>query len=134
MDGLHMHSLSHFYVRSRKSRSYARSVFMQEPSHASAPTAESKAPSRSAYISSIMIVMNLPKYPEFAPLTLEMREVLYPALNLLPDGISEFTFSGLYLFDGPMAMNFLSCQKGISLFLENCEAGVFFYSPCCFQP
>ena len=36
--------------------------------------------------------MPIPEYPEFAPVTIDMRDDLYPALNLLADGVSEFTF------------------------------------------
>jgi len=42
--------------------------------------------------------MNIPEYPEFAPVDLSMRSSLHPRLSMLKDGISEFTFSGLYLF------------------------------------
>lgn len=42
--------------------------------------------------------MTIPEYPQFAPIDLEMRDELYPRLNLLKDGISEFTFSNLFLF------------------------------------
>ena len=41
---------------------------------------------------------SVPVFPEFAPVSLEMRDALYPALNMIKDGISEFTFSNLYLF------------------------------------
>ena len=46
----------------------------------------------------IFFSMTIPEYPDFAPITLEMRDELYPRLNLLSDGISEFTFSNLFLF------------------------------------
>lgn len=42
--------------------------------------------------------MSIPQYPEFSPMNLEMKDQLYPSLNELPAGISEFTFAGLYLF------------------------------------
>lgn len=47
--------------------------------------------------------MSLPIYPEFEPLDLSMREDLVPALGSgrtggVADGVSEFTFAGLYLF------------------------------------
>lgn len=47
--------------------------------------------------------MSLPFYPDFAPLELSMREDLVPALRSarsggVADGVSEFTFAGLYLF------------------------------------
>ncbi|TVR04055.1 MAG: DUF2156 domain-containing protein [Spirochaetaceae bacterium] len=47
--------------------------------------------------------MALPLYPDFAPLDLSMSEDLVPALRSgrrggVADGVSEFTFAGLYLF------------------------------------
>lgn len=42
--------------------------------------------------------MRVPCYPDFTPLTLELKEDLHPRLSLTSDGVSEFTFSGLYLF------------------------------------
>ncbi len=37
-------------------------------------------------------------YPTFLPISLDMRSELHPGLSLLDDGISEYTFAGLYLF------------------------------------
>ncbi|MDR0503011.1 MAG: phosphatidylglycerol lysyltransferase domain-containing protein [Treponema sp.] len=42
--------------------------------------------------------MSIPCYPEFTLLGLEHKELLHPRLSLTYDGVSEFTFSGLYLF------------------------------------
>jgi hypothetical protein len=42
--------------------------------------------------------MAIPNYPEFAPIERGMRSDLHPRLSMLKDGISEFTFAGLYLF------------------------------------
>ncbi|MFO8064449.1 MAG: DUF2156 domain-containing protein [Spirochaetota bacterium] len=42
--------------------------------------------------------MNIPEYPQFSPITLEMQDALHPALSVIEDGISEFTFANLYLF------------------------------------
>jgi hypothetical protein len=42
--------------------------------------------------------MSVPCYPEFIPITLELKEILHPRLSLTSDGVSEFTFSGLFLF------------------------------------
>jgi len=42
--------------------------------------------------------MSVPCYPDFIPLNLALRDSLHPRLSLTPDGVSEFTFSGLYLF------------------------------------
>lgn len=37
-------------------------------------------------------------FPEFLPLSFEHRKILNPLFKELEDGISEFTFAGLYLF------------------------------------
>ena len=42
--------------------------------------------------------MSIPCYPDFVPLSLDQKDILHPRLSLTPDGVSEFTFSGLYLF------------------------------------
>lgn len=42
--------------------------------------------------------MPVPQYPEFAPLSLDLRDELHPVFANLPDGVSEYTFGGLYLF------------------------------------
>ncbi|TVR69918.1 MAG: DUF2156 domain-containing protein [Spirochaetaceae bacterium] len=42
--------------------------------------------------------MVIPRYPDIAPIDLSMRDCLHPRLSMLPDGVSEFTFAGLYLF------------------------------------
>jgi hypothetical protein len=42
--------------------------------------------------------MSIREYPDFRPIELSMRPELHPGLVQLPDGISEFTFAGLYLF------------------------------------
>jgi hypothetical protein len=42
--------------------------------------------------------MSVPCYPNFTPLDIELKETLHPRLSLTYDGVSEFTFSGLYLF------------------------------------
>lgn len=51
----------------------------------------------------ILTPMSLPIYPDFEQLDLSMREDLVPALRSarsggVADGVSEFTFAGLYLF------------------------------------
>ena len=42
--------------------------------------------------------MSVPCYPDFVPLSLDIKNILHPRLSLTADGVSEFTFSGLYLF------------------------------------
>jgi hypothetical protein len=42
--------------------------------------------------------MTVPHYPDFTPLDISIKNVLHPRLSLTFDGVSEFTFTGLYLF------------------------------------
>jgi len=42
--------------------------------------------------------MTVPCYPDFIPLDIGLKDVLHPRLSLTFDGVSEFSFSGLYLF------------------------------------
>jgi hypothetical protein len=42
--------------------------------------------------------MRIPDFPEFVPISLDLRDEMYPRLNMSPDGVSEYTFSNLYLF------------------------------------
>ncbi|MGA2547396.1 MAG: phosphatidylglycerol lysyltransferase domain-containing protein [Rectinemataceae bacterium] len=73
---------------------------------------------------------SVPVYPEFAPVSLEMREALYPALNLITDGISEFTFSNLFLFRKTYGYR-VSRVPGKTFIIEGAKLGKsFFYVPC----
>lgn len=38
------------------------------------------------------------EYPEFSPLALDQRPELHPLFQRLPEGMSELTFAGIYLF------------------------------------
>jgi hypothetical protein len=74
--------------------------------------------------------MPIPIYPEFAPVSLEMRDELYPALNMIRDGISEFTFSNLFLFRRTYGYR-VSRVPGRTFVVEGERAGKsFFYVPC----
>ncbi|MEW5814221.1 MAG: DUF2156 domain-containing protein [Spirochaetota bacterium] len=42
--------------------------------------------------------MSIPKYPDFAAITMDMRPEIHGLLSGLKIGISEFTFANLYLF------------------------------------
>jgi hypothetical protein len=42
--------------------------------------------------------MTIPCYPGFIPLDTDLKNSLHPRLSLTHDGVSEFSFSGLYLF------------------------------------
>jgi len=42
--------------------------------------------------------VTIPKYPDSAEVSIEMRPVLHPKFQALAEGISEFTFANIYLF------------------------------------
>jgi len=42
--------------------------------------------------------MLIPCFPDFTPLTFDLKDEMQPKLYLAADGVSEFTFAGLYLF------------------------------------
>ena len=42
--------------------------------------------------------VTIPAYPDSAGVSIDMRPVLHPKFQALPDGISEFTFANIYLF------------------------------------
>lgn len=42
--------------------------------------------------------VTIPEYPDSAEVSIEMRPVLHPKFQVLAEGISEFTFSNIYLF------------------------------------
>jgi hypothetical protein len=77
--------------------------------------------------------MSVPCYPDFAPMSLDLRSSLHPRLSLTADGVSEFTFTALYLFRnryhyrvsriGPDSGFIISGeQNGKKFFMTPCEA------------
>jgi hypothetical protein len=75
--------------------------------------------------------MKIPEYPDFAPISLDMRDELYPAFNLLADGVSEFTFSNLYLFRHTYGYR-ASHLTGRTFLISGEKRGErFFLAPCC---
>jgi hypothetical protein len=69
-------------------------------------------------------------YPEFAPLSLEMAREISPHLVRLPDGVSEFSFAGLYLFRD--RYDYRAAIKTDLLVISGKRAGsAFFITPCC---
>jgi hypothetical protein len=43
-------------------------------------------------------LMAIPSFPDFIPVSIDLKSEMHPRLSLTPDGVSEFTFAGLYLF------------------------------------
>jgi hypothetical protein len=76
--------------------------------------------------------MEIPHYPEYAPIDLDMRTVLHPRLSMLPDGVSEYTFAGLYLFRDTYDYR-VSLLDGDRLIITGTKGGTrFFMLPCGF--
>lgn len=72
----------------------------------------------------------IPQYPEFAPISLEMARDLSPHLVSLPDGVSEFSFAGLYLFR--YRYDYRVSTTGNFVIVSGEHDGVrFFITPCC---
>jgi len=76
---------------------------------------------------------SVPTFPEFSPISLEMKSAMYPSFNLLKDGISEFTFANFYLFRNSYDYRVSAIPSG-GLVLEGRKEGkTFFCMPCCPQ-
>jgi len=74
--------------------------------------------------------MIIPEYPEFLAISEEMRPEMYPSLNLIRDGISEFTFSNLFLFRHTYNYR-VSRISGSTLVISGERNGLrFFEFPC----
>jgi hypothetical protein len=85
--------------------------------------------------------MNIPCYPDFIPLDINLKENLHPRLSLTFDGVSEFTFSGLYLFRKKYNYRIsrhsneggfiISGEQDVSSNEPNEQKKTFFMTPCC---
>jgi hypothetical protein len=73
--------------------------------------------------------MSIPCYPDFAPLALEMRDELQLRLAGLPDGVSEFTFAGLFLFRERYGYR-VSLAGNALIFSGQLKDKNFFLTPC----
>ncbi len=72
----------------------------------------------------------IPSFPEYAPITLAMAREISPHLIKLPDGVSEFSFAGLFLFRKQYDYH-VTKRDGV-LIVSGIRAGErFFITPCC---
>lgn len=72
----------------------------------------------------------IPDYPKFAPLSLEMAREMSPHLVKTPDGISEYSFAGLYLFRNKY--QYKVSKKHHFIIISGEQNGkTFFITPCC---
>jgi len=54
---------------------------------------------------------NIPTYPNFSPITFDMRESLDAILSKNPDGLSEFSFLNMYLFKNTYQYSVSLCNE-----------------------
>ncbi len=73
---------------------------------------------------------SIPAYPEFAPLSLAMAREISPHLVRLPDGVSEFSFAGLYLFRERYGYR-AAFRNDLLVISGEREGKRFFITPCC---
>ena len=74
--------------------------------------------------------MSIPKYPEFKPLSLDMKEEMEFYLKNLPDGVSELSFINLYLFKTKYNYKVSKTDKLLIITGEYKDER-FFMTPCC---
>jgi hypothetical protein len=74
--------------------------------------------------------MEIPCYPEFVPLSLELKNEMHPRLSLTPDGVSEYTFAGLYLFRSRYNYRVSRLQDKTFILSGEREGKKFFMTPC----
>ena len=88
-------------------------------------------------------LLTVPCYPDFIPVDIGLKNNLHPHLSLTFDGVSEFTFAGLYLFRNRYNYrisrdvshnkegNFIICGEQIFNRLDGEERNkTFFMTPC----
>lgn len=74
--------------------------------------------------------MSIPAFPDFADIDVSMKNELHPSLSLLKDGISEFTFSGLFLFRKRYGYRLSRLPDGHLVISGTGDKGRFFMLPC----
>lgn len=74
--------------------------------------------------------MTIPQYPDFTDISLDLQEELYPALYSLDQGVSEFTFAGLYLFRKTYHYKIARCPQGHLIISGQKDDKRFFMLPC----
>jgi len=71
----------------------------------------------------------VPNYPEFAPIQLSMREELHPWFQKLEAGLSEFTFSNIWLFRHTYDYRLSRFGEGLYLLSGTKQGKKFFSAP-----
>ncbi len=71
----------------------------------------------------------IPPYPDASDISLDLRPVLHPLFQALPDGISEFTFANIYLFREQHNYSLTRAPEGILIILGQDGDRRFFMCP-----
>ena len=71
----------------------------------------------------------IPDYPDFAPISLEMRPLLHPLFLTLSSGVSEYTFANLYLFRHTYQYAVSRLSVNNYIFSGNDDGHSFFFTP-----
>ncbi|MDR2103855.1 MAG: DUF2156 domain-containing protein [Treponema sp.] len=74
--------------------------------------------------------MLIPCYPDFVPISLELKADLHPQLSLTPDGVSEYTFANLYLFRSRYQYRVSRFSKRNFIISGGRDNKKFFMTPC----
>jgi hypothetical protein len=77
--------------------------------------------------------MELPCYPNFSPISLEFQSEIQNLLSDAPDGVSEYTFSNLYLFRRKYLYK-VSLINGALIVHGQKDGESFFETPCALPP
>lgn len=72
----------------------------------------------------------IPQYPEWVPISLALREALHPQLSMNPDGVSEYTFAGLYLFRNSYRYRISQISDTLPAISGISDGKRFFMLPC----
>lgn len=68
-------------------------------------------------------------YPEFTPITLEMRPILHPLFQQVPHGVSEYTFANIFLFRDAHQYQVSRLPDDNYIFIGNDNGRTFFFAP-----
>jgi hypothetical protein len=77
--------------------------------------------------------MLIPCFPDFTPISLDLKPALAPALLAAKDGVSEFTFANLYLFRRRYRYK-VSREPGGNILISGDRDGKRFFTTPCAMP
>ena len=71
----------------------------------------------------------IPEYPKTTEITLDIRDLIHPVFQTLPEGISEFSFANIYLFRKTHNYKISKFNENQFILLGNDENKYFFMLP-----